>query len=158
DPNLKGISLDEFTIGAEKSLGRSLVLGVKATYRRLHNAIEDRCDVDWSTRENIGCAFMNPGSSSPISKGQFFYCTGLDEFDNCSDPNHPLSFGAPAAPPARRLYRGIELLARETVSDRLWLQGSYVFSSLRGNYDGLVSEEFEGRTNPGFNPDFDWPQ
>jgi hypothetical protein len=37
----------------------------------------------------------------------------------------------------------------------VWLQASYVFSSLRGNYDGEVSAL--GQTDPGINADFDYP-
>src|SRR5207245_3314144 len=62
----------------------------------------------------------------------------------------------PATPPARRLYRGIELLARKSVGDKLWLQTSYVYSSLRGNYDGGINEGFQ-QTTPGLNLDFDQP-
>jgi hypothetical protein len=61
------------------------------------------------------------------------------------------------SPPARRLYRGIELFARKSVTDRLWVQASYVYSSLRGNYDGAVTEGLTGQTNPGINVDFDYP-
>ena len=51
--------------------------------------------------------------------------------------------------------RGIELLARKSVGEKLWLQASYVYSSLRGNVDGGVTEE--GQTTPGITPDFDVP-
>ena len=54
----------------------------------------------------------------------------------------------PASPPARRLYRGIELFARKSVGNSLWLQASYVYSSLRGNYDGGVNEGLYGSDLP----------
>ena len=69
--------------------------------------------------------------------------------------------GSGAATRSRRsvrrggLYRGIELVTRKSVGERLWLQASYVYSSLRGNYDGAVSES-TGQTNPGLNGDFDY--
>ncbi len=98
---------------------------------------------------------MNPGSNGRIARGDFYYCTLLDDNNNCNtDPKayQPL-YGAPATPPARRLYRGIELTARKSFSDRFWLQASYVFSSLRGNYDGEVQERYSA-TEPGLNGDF----
>src|SRR5262249_17368673 len=49
-----------------------------------------------------------------------------------------------------------EVRARKTVGNTLWLQASYVFSSLRGNYDGGVNEVFQ-TTTPGVNADFDYP-
>src|SRR4030095_9571068 len=36
-----------------------------------------------------------------------------------------------------------------------WVQASFVYSSLRGNYDGAVSED-TGQTDPGINADFDY--
>ena len=48
-------------------------------------------------------------------------------------------------------------MARKTLGNSLWLQASYVYSSLRGNYDGGVNEGIYGQTNPGWNEDFDYP-
>ena len=88
----------------------------------------------------------------------------MPEHNNClrpieptqSEPTTPV-YGAPATAPATRVYKGLELLARKSVGDTLWLQASYVYSSLRGNYDGEVDE---GRfaTSPGLTADYDYPQ
>ena len=68
DAGLKGISQDELTLGVEKTLGGTLSLGLKATYRSPASAIEDRCDLDYNSPESNGstCAIMNPGSDGPI--------------------------------------------------------------------------------------------
>ncbi len=153
DPDVKGISQDELTLGVENVVGGSLSLGFKATYRRLGNAIEDRCDLDPERPETEfnQCALMNPGSNGRVARGDVPGCNWLDgDFLECSDT-------IPAAPPARRVYRGVELLARKSLSAQLWLQASYVFSSLRGNYDGEVSEGLNGQTDPGINGDYDYP-
>ncbi len=157
DSGLKGISQDELTLGVEKTFGGTLSLGLKATYRSLASAIEDRCDVDYNFPESGGstCAIMNPGSDGPFARGAFHYCTGLDDFNNCA--NAVALYGAPPMPAAKRIYRGIELLVRKSFSQNFWLQASYVYSSLRGNYDGEVSEG-TGQTDPGINADFDYPQ
>ncbi|MEX1246338.1 MAG: TonB-dependent receptor [Thermoanaerobaculia bacterium] len=157
DQGLKGISQEELTLGVEKTLGGTLSLGLKATYRSLASAIEDRCDLDYNFPESGGstCAIMNPGSEGPFARGDFHYCTGLDDFNNCV--NGVAMYGAPPMPEAKRIYRGIELLVRKSFSQNLWLQASYVYSSLRGNYDGGVSEG-TGQTDPGINADFDYPQ
>jgi hypothetical protein len=162
DKGLKGVSLDEYTLGVERLLGRSLSLGLKATYRTLRNTVEDRCDLDYVSPENNGsiCAIENPGSSGQYSRGDFHYCIGLDApYNNCTfDPTtDQVLYGATPVPRARRIYRGIELLVRESLSSRLWLQASYAFSSLRGNYDGGVNQDFNGQTSPGINNDFDYP-
>ena len=135
---------DELTVGVERSLGHGLTVGATGMYRRLGSAIETRCDF----RE--GCALITPGSSGQFARGDAPTCNGLaGDWYECGPPG-------PAAPRVKRVYRGIELLARQTIGTQLWLQASYVYSSLRGNYDGGVNEErFE--TWPGFNTDFDFP-
>jgi hypothetical protein len=158
DTGLRGISLDELSIGIEKLIGGSLTLGLKATYRRLNHAIEDRCDLDYTAPENNGntCALTDGGSTGRYARGDFHYCQGLDyPLDNCNTlMPYPL-YGAAPMPVARRIYRGVELMARHSLSDRLWVQASYVFSSLRGNYDGEVKQS-NGQTSPGINEDFDY--
>ena len=60
-------------------------------------------------------------------------------------------------PAAKRIYRGVELTARKRVGESLWLQASYVYSSLKGNYSGAISTP-TGQTDPGINADFDYYQ
>ena len=151
DAGIRGFTQDEFTVGGERLVDPTWTVGLRGTYRRLNRAIDDRCDFDVSRGLNR-CAFVNPGSSGAFASGQVPTCNGF--LDNpaaygCSD-------SGPATPRASRIYRGIELLTRKTVTDRLWVQASYVYSSLRGNYDGGVNETF-GTTTPGFNRDFDYP-
>jgi hypothetical protein len=146
---------DELTVGLERAFGLSLTVGLKGTYRRLGAAIENRCDFNsWSEETNYSrCAIISPGSSGRFAGGQVPTCNGLTDnpaWYSC-EPTGPPS------PSAKRIYRGIELLARQTVADRLWIQASYVYSSLRGNYDGGVNEGLYGRTIPGRNEDFDYP-
>ncbi|HEY3203819.1 MAG TPA: TonB-dependent receptor [Thermoanaerobaculia bacterium] len=153
DRGIRGTHQDEYTVGIERLLGSALTLGLKATYRRLADAIEDRCDFDYTREETnfSNCAFINPGSGERFARGDAPVCNGFADVDaeECTDTG-------PATPPARRIYRGIELLARQTIGKKLWLQASYVYSSLRGNYDGAVNEGFQ-QTTPSFNLDFDWP-
>jgi hypothetical protein len=135
-------------------LSPTLWVALKGTYRSLASAIEDRCDLDFSY-EGSTCAMMNPGSDGAFAHGDFFYCTGLDDFNNCSN-GEPL-FGTAAIPDAKRIYRGVEFLVRKSFSRNFWLQASYVYSSLRGDYDGEVSEG-AGQTDPGINADYDYAQ
>jgi hypothetical protein len=154
DADVEGAYQDELTVGIERLLGRTMTVGLKGTYRRLGGALEDRCDFDYTSPETdySGCAWITPGSSGKFARGDVPTCSGLwDAPDYQCDPS-----GVPS-PPARRLYRGIELFARKSVTDRLWVQASYVYSSLRGNYDGAVTEGLTGQTNPGINVDFDYP-
>lgn len=153
EAGLKGSYQDELTLGIEKLLDPTLSIGLKGTYRRLGRAIEDRCGLDYMAPENnfSSCAIINPGSNGKYARGDFPSCNGLDPpFNQCQQ-------GAPPIGPARRLYRGIELSGRKSLGEKLWLQASYVYSSLRGNYDGYVRENI-AQTFPGFGADFDYPQ
>lgn len=155
ESGLKGMFQDEIAVGAEMLLDPTFSIGLKATYRRLGRAVEDRCDLDLDAPENNGssCAIINPGSNGSYARGDFASCTGLDPpYGQCGIA------GAPATPAAERIYQGIEILARKTVAHRLWLQASYAYSSLRGNFDGGVEQNFgAGQTDPGSTADFDYP-
>jgi Carboxypeptidase regulatory-like domain/TonB-dependent Receptor Plug Domain/TonB dependent receptor-like, beta-barrel len=151
EPGLEAIYQDEYGIGIDRQFSPTFSAGIKATYRRLGNSIEDRCDLDGSRPETNynTCAIVNPGSGGRIASGDVPGCNGLDgDASQCFET-------IPAVPAARRLYRGLEMLARKTFGEKLWLQASYVFSSLRGNYDGAIRQT-SGQTDPGVNADFDY--
>lgn len=155
DKGLRAGYQDELTLGVEKLLGAGLTLGLKGTYRSLGKAIEDRCDFDYNSPQTnyTACALTNPGSGAKYASGNAPVCNGLwanADWWQC----YPRG---PATPPAKRIYRGIELLARESLGAQLWLQASYIYSSLRGNYDGGVNQGVYGQTTPGWNTDFDYP-
>jgi outer membrane receptor protein involved in Fe transport len=146
DPGLREMYQDEFTLGAERLLDPTFTVGIKASYRRLGNAIEDRCDF-LDASGNPSCAIINPGSGEPYARG-----VGSCEEDPEVNVNCP---GGPVSPPARRTYKGLELLARKSFGTSAWVQASYVWSSLRGNYDGAINEQNAGVV-PGRNTDFDF--
>ncbi len=158
DEGVKTWYQDELTVGIERMLGPTLTVGLKGTYRNLGRALEDRCDLDYANPENnlTECVFINPGSNGRFASGNVPTCDGLwdaPEGGQCFPTG-------PATPEARRLYRGIELFARQSIRDRLWLQASYVHSSLRGNYDGGVNEgpdQTLGQARPALNYDFNAP-
>ena len=58
---------------------------------------------------------------------------------------------------AKRIFRGIELIARKQFSTELWAQMSFLYSSLKGNYSGAIREA-SGQTDPGINADYDYYQ
>jgi hypothetical protein len=145
DSGLQEMYQDEYTVGAERQLGPTLTVGVKGTYRRLGGAVEDRCDF-----VDEGCVVINPGSDGRFARGDAAAWSGIDGTEDIVSPSGPVS------PPARRTYKGIEILARRSFTDALWLQASYVYSSLTGNYDGGIQEESLS-TVPGRSTDFDLP-
>ncbi|MEX1245413.1 MAG: TonB-dependent receptor [Thermoanaerobaculia bacterium] len=136
DSGARGWYQDELTAGVGRMLGPTLTVGLKGTYRTLRNVLEDRCDLDYSFPETnfSQCGLVNPGSSGDIASGDIPTCNGLDfDWRQCSSTG-------PAVPSVSRIYRGLELLARKSIGTSLWLQASYVYSSLRGNYDGGVNQ------------------
>jgi carboxypeptidase family protein/TonB-dependent receptor-like protein len=151
ESGLRGTYQDEFIVGVEKLFSPRFSVAINGRYRRLGRIIEERCDLDL-TSNGASCAIINPGSSGRYARGDFVGCNGLDgQFYECAQGALPIG-------PARRVYRGIEILARRSVAERLWLQASYAYSSLRGNYDGFVAENPFGGQTPGINVDFDYPQ
>ena len=162
DSGLKGIYQDEYTIGVERLLDPTFSIALKGTYRNLGRAIEDRCDLDYAAPINNGssCAIVNPGSNGLWASGSIPGCNGFDDVDTDGDgipDTRQCTETSPATPRARRIYRGIEVLARKSFSEKFWLQASYLYSSVRGNYDGEVSQIYAGQTDPGINADFDYP-
>lgn len=164
-PELKGTYQDEVTLGFETALDRTLTVALRYTHRRLKNVVEDRCDMDTGYPEANGnnCVLFNPGSDSPFSTGVGIHtCTGLDWVDYSDNPAQsecvsPVATGNNGFPAAERRYDGVELLVRKQVPGKYFVQASYVWSALRGNYDGAASLTNSGQSDPGVNADFDYP-
>ncbi|HEX4439010.1 MAG TPA: TonB-dependent receptor [Thermoanaerobaculia bacterium] len=154
DPGTRASYQDEATLGVEMALNPSLTVSLKGTYRALGRGLEDRCDLDYNVAPAT-CSIFNPGGSGPAASGGYPSCDGSG---NPTDPNAG-TCGLPGQPigPSRRFFRGIELLAREQFSNGLWAQASLLYSSLTGNFSGVVMET-TGETNPGINADYDYYQ
>jgi hypothetical protein len=155
DKGIQGTKQGEVALGIERLFTPALTVGLKGTYRQLTSALEDRCDFDYNsplTGYNQ-CALINPGSNGQFAKGEVPTCNAF-----IGDPSYQCGFpSGPATPPAKRTYRGIELLARQAVSNTSWIQASYVYSSLKGNFDGSIAEAGGGFTAPGITWYFDFP-
>ena len=66
DPGMKASYQDELTIGIEKALDPTLLVGLKGTYRTLGRAIEDRCDLDTDDRlAGLVLRHLQPGRNRP---------------------------------------------------------------------------------------------
>ncbi|MEP6992895.1 MAG: carboxypeptidase regulatory-like domain-containing protein [Acidobacteriota bacterium] len=173
--SLKGIYQDEYTLGFDKAIDPTFAVGVKGTYRHYGRTIEDRCDVDAAFPEanQSTCVIFNPGSDDAFATGDFHACSGFDSepFDNSGTPDSgcnsqaltPISQPLPAGgvynsavPKAKREYYAAEFVAKKQVGRSLWTQVSYIWSRLRGNYDGSARQANLGQTDPGINADFDY--
>ena len=155
DAGLKASYQDELVVGIERMLAPGLTVGLKGTYRSLNQAMEDRCDFDPTSPDTdySSCALVNPGSNAKFASGAAPTCNGLFDVEDA----YQCYPAGPPTPKVSRIYRGIEVVARQSIGDRFWLQASYIYSSLRGNYDGGVNQAVYGQTSPGINSDFDYP-
>lgn len=132
DGNLKGSYTDEIILGVESTYRNLYILGAKYIRRTLGRAIEDGLDVN----SPLGDYFiMNPGVSSPA---------GL------------------TYPKAVREFTGFELTAQRKLSDRYAWQLSYLWSQLKGNYEGVYQgiggADGTGQLDPNINSAFDLPE
>ncbi len=134
-PNLKSQYQEEILIGVERQFGETWSVGLHGIYRSLRSVLEDTY-----IPQDTNYAFFNPGSSRTACNA------GV-----CQDIF--------AYPHARRYFRGIELSAQKRLSDRWLLYASYLYSELKGNYDGGFREigGFNAK-DPNITDDFDYPE
>ncbi len=153
-PLTKASYQDELTLGVEKALDPTLSVGLKGTYRTLGRTVEDRCDLNGAIAPNT-CALFNPGGDGQAASGEFPTCNGSG---NPTDPNAgDCSTTGVAIGDAKRIFRGIEMVARKQFTNQIWAQASFLYSSLKGNYSGAIREA-TGQTDPGINADYDYYQ
>jgi outer membrane receptor protein involved in Fe transport len=141
DPGLKPQSIGEYTGGVEYEIKKDLVLGVRGIYRWQRNVIEDG-----SFDDGNNYFLFNPGRRGDSTHGM------TTEDSACLGAN-----GSPTARcfgPARRYYRALEVTATKRFTNNWQLLGSYVYSSLTGNYEGLFRND-NGQSDPNITSLFD---
>jgi len=140
DPNLKGQYIDEFLVGYDYEVASNLGVGIKGTYRNLGRVIEDMLD------PSTGNYFVaNPGSGIGANTAFINWIPG--RFDAAN-------FVAPT-PKAKRQYTGVEVHAEKRFSNNYQFFTSYVWSRLKGNYDGTFQNS-TGQNDPNINSAFDY--
>ncbi|NID15503.1 TonB-dependent receptor [Luteibacter yeojuensis] len=171
--NLKPYSQDEYILGFQHRIGSDnafldgWVVGAKATYRRLNNAIEDTCDwrpfydygksigLDMDTHGGSrftppqgtpGCFIYNPGSKVTLD-------VDLDGSGTLRKVTLP---GTAFGQKAKRSYQALTLSA-EKASEKLYVNASYTWSKNRGNMEGLVKSD-NGQDDTGTTSAFDYPE
>ncbi len=132
EPDLKPMRSQEFTLGLDHEIGRSLSVGVRYVHKQLDQAIEDIGVLVPGVGEVFYIA--NPG------RGIGQYILGRDY---------------PALPKAVRDYDSVEFRVKKRFSQNWGLDTSYRWSRLWGNYSGLASSDEGGRLSPNVNRFFD---
>ncbi len=131
DPNLKGQYIDEYLLGGDYEIASNLAVGIKYTYRNLGNVIEDF--LIGSTGEYL---IANPGVGTGATGTTFL--------------GDVVQYGK-----AQRKYKGIEVHAEKRFSNNYQFFTSYVWSQLKGNYDGTFQAS-TGQADPNINSAFDY--
>ncbi len=169
---LKGMYQDEAILGFEYEVARGWSIGVKGIYKALGRVLEDRCDIPYNADTTAilssddpyikafqpTCALINVGEGGTLN-------TIKDPADKQCYPNgatNPEGSYKASSPcettHAVRKYRGIELDLAHRFSNNFFMQASYVYSKLEGNYSGNLSQTREGgQFDPNINADFDYP-
>jgi len=118
DPNLRPTQTEEFTMGVDHELNKSMSVGVRYVHKWADYVIESVCQF---VPAGEACGVNNPGFGT-IGK-------------------HPVPAVTQDQPPAVRDYDGIEFRLRKRYANRWSLDASYLFSRLRGNWSGVGSSD-----------------
>ncbi|WP_374247827.1 TonB-dependent receptor plug domain-containing protein [Thermomonas sp.] len=178
DPNavagkgLKPYTQDEFILGYQQLLHSSNAfldgwqLGVKGTYRKMVNAIDDTCDSralynaavaagysvsNWANQWTVpggipGCYLYNPGKDLTLR---------LDV--NVDGHVRDITIkAADLGPSAERTYKAVTFSADKS-TDKWSVSASYTWSKLYGNAEGLVKST-NGQSDTGTTSDFDFKE
>jgi hypothetical protein len=135
DPNIEAFQQSEFTIGFERDMGRGYFLATRYTHKQVDVAVEDI------------------GFISPLTGGEAYIIgnpgRGLAREAYLAKGFIPLE--------AVRDYDAVEVRVNKRFATSSYINASYTWSRLFGNYAGLASSDEAGRTSPNVNRNFDLP-
>lgn len=139
DPNLDPFQQTEFTVGAERLIGRDFVFRTRYTYKNVDEAVED-------------AGVVNPAGSEAYIIGNPGKGLHLETLK---------SLGYAKSTRPQRRYDGLEVVFEKRLSNNWYFNANYTYSRLYGNYSGLASSDeahlVDGRLAPGVTRAFDLP-
>jgi outer membrane receptor protein involved in Fe transport len=142
DPDLRPFRTQELTLGVDRQLGDRIIVGARYVRKWLDRALEDTLVRTVDPEEQ----FLETGLAYRIVNPGY----GL--------AHRPLGEEFRPMPKAQRTYDALELRVDRRFADRWSLTGSYTFSSLRGNYSGLIDTDVDpglGIAAPNVEPSLD---
>lgn len=134
DPDIKAFQLSEYTIGVERSFGGGYFLRGRYSHKQVDVAVED-----------IGFIASTGGEAYVIGNPG----RGLARRQSETNGFQPLE--------AVRNYDVGEIRLTKRFASSIYLDASYSYSRLFGNYAGLSSSDEAGRNSPNVNRNFDLP-
>jgi len=159
DTQLQPMNQDEFILGFQKALSKSLSVGVKGTYRKINDGMDDYCgayaQANWAKDNGYTnfdpaslaqCFLMNPGRDAHMR---------LDLQNNGTLTNVTIPAKYFNLAPYERTYKAIELTVERPFDGKWSLQGSYTWSKSYGTAEGYVQSTLQ-QEDAGATQDFDF--
>lgn len=159
DTELNPMSQDEFILGFQKALAKGWTMGVKATYRKINDGMDDYCShlgfEKWAADNNYTnfdsstmatCFLMNPGNDVSLQMD-------LNNDGNLKQVVVPASYLGLGK--YTRTYRALELTAERPYNGTWGLAASYTWAKLRGTAEGYVNSVIN-QEDAGVSQDFDF--
>ncbi|MFC5550825.1 TonB-dependent receptor [Massilia aerilata] len=159
DMNLKPMSQDEVILGFQKALAARWTMGMKATYRKINNGMDDYCShigfekwaadkgyKDFDSSEMAQCMIVNPGNDVTLMMD-------LDSSGKLQRATVPNSYLGLAK--YTRVYKALELTFERPWDGKWGVYGSYVWAKLRGTAEGYVNSVIN-QEDAGITQDFDF--
>ncbi len=134
DPDIKAFQQSEYTLGVERDLSRGFLFTGRYTHKQVDIAVEDIGFISATGGEAY--IIGNPGR-------------GLSAQQSRVNGFAPLE--------AVREYDAGEFRVTKRFATTAYLDASYTYSRLFGNYAGLSSSDEVARTSPNVNRNFDLP-
>jgi len=131
DPNLKPVRTQEFTLGMDHELSRTMSVGIRYAHKWLNETIED-----------VGVQVPGVGEVYYIANpGVGFGKTPL--------------VGFPDTPRPKRQYDGVDFSVKRRLANNWFMNANVLISRTYGNYAGLSNSDENGRNSPNVNRSFD---
>jgi hypothetical protein len=134
DPDIKAFQQSEYTIGFERDLGKGYFFSSRYTHKQVDVAVEDIGFV--SSTGGEAYIIGNPGRGLALEQTK---AGGFESLEAVRD------------------YDAGEFRVVKRFASSTYLDASYTYSRLFGNYAGLASSDEAGRTSPNVNRNFDLP-
>jgi hypothetical protein len=151
-PGIRPQYLDEFVVGAEYEVIDDLKIGLSYQNRRLGRVIEDVSPDGANT-----FIIANPGEwSSDEERKLEALIARTDDMATKTRLRSELALfqGIRIFDKPRRDYNALQLTATRRFSRQLYLQGSYTYSRVTGNYPGLIASD-TGQIDPNISTQYD---
>ena len=131
--DMKSHFQDEYILGFEKAMTKTINYGVKGTYRVLRSAIDDVC----SPLINYGrCTNFNPGVTNTFESQDI-----NGNFTTITLTREQMGF-----PKLRRKYTALDFFVEHAYSNKWYGKLEYTWSRSTGNTEGQLSSELDTGT------------